>query len=158
MNIDSREILTQPVHFIAFGFGAGLSPVAPGTMGTLIAIPIYWLLSGLPLLSYIIAVIAILLVGIYTSGESARRLGEHDYGGIVIDEIAGFLIAMIAIPVYWGWIVLGFLLFRFFDILKPWPISWLDKHVHGGLGIMADDVLAGIYALLSLHIVIWSVV
>ena len=153
----SRTVLTSPVHFLAFGFGSGLSPKAPGTMGTLAAIPLYLLLMNLPLTSYLLAVLLISVAGIWICGESSRRLGVHDHGGIVWDEFAGFLLTMTAAPQGWAWIVLGFALFRLFDIWKPWPVRVADRQLHGGLGIMLDDILAGIYAWLVLQAVAYVV-
>ena len=152
-----KEVLSQPAHFFAFGFGSGLSPIAPGTIGTLVGIPIYLLLSSLELYLYIFALIIISIVGIITAGRSARLLETHDHGGIVIDEICGYLVTMLFAPSGWVWILLGFVLFRVFDIFKPWPISWLDRDIGGGLGIVADDLMAGIYALLSLQLVVLAV-
>lgn len=153
----SRTVLTSPVHFLAFGFGSGLSPKAPGTMGTLAAIPLYLLLMNLPLTGYLLAVLLISVAGIWICGESSRRLGVHDHGGIVWDEFAGFLLTMTAAPQGWAWIVLGFALFRLFDIWKPWPVRVADRQLHGGLGIMLDDILAGIYAWLVLQAVAYVV-
>ncbi|QTR52343.1 phosphatidylglycerophosphatase A [Thiothrix unzii] len=153
----NRTVLTSPVHFLAFGFGSGLSPKAPGTMGTLAAIPLYLLLMNLPLTSYLLAVLLISVAGIWICGESSRRLGVHDHGGIVWDEFAGFLLTMTAAPQGWAWIVLGFALFRLFDIWKPWPVRVADRQLHGGLGIMLDDILAGIYAWLVLQAVAYVV-
>lgn len=153
----NRTVLTSPVHFLAFGFGSGLSPKAPGTMGTLAAIPLYLLLMNLPLTGYLLAVLLISVAGVWICGESSRRLGVHDHGGIVWDEFAGFLLTMTAAPQGWAWIVLGFALFRLFDIWKPWPVRVADRQLHGGLGIMLDDILAGIYAWLVLQAVAYVV-
>ena len=153
----NRTVLTSPVHFLAFGFGSGLSPKAPGTMGTLAAIPLYLLLMNLPLTDYLLAVLLISVAGIWICGESSRRLGVHDHGGIVWDEFAGFLLTMTAAPQGWAWIVLGFALFRLFDIWKPWPVRVADRQLHGGVGIMLDDILAGIYAWLVLQAVAYVV-
>ncbi|MET0988127.1 MAG: phosphatidylglycerophosphatase A [Steroidobacteraceae bacterium] len=142
----SPALLRQPVHFFAFGFGAGLSPVAPGTAGTLIAVPIVWSITQIS--PWALAVFAVLaaIVGIYICGESARRLGVHDHSGIVWDEITGYALTLApVVPDVWSF-VLGFALFRVFDILKPWPIREADHRLHGGLGIMLDDVLAGIFS------------
>ena len=140
-------VMSSPIHFLAFGFGSGLAPVAPGTVGTLAAVPLYLLLAQLSPVMYLLAVLLVCLVGIWLCGQSSQLLGVHDHAGIVWDEFAGFLITMIAAPAGWGWLLLGFVLFRIFDILKPWPISWVDKNVHGGCGIMLDDILAGLMAL-----------
>lgn len=134
----------KPIHILAFGFGSGASPFAPGTMGTLMAIPVFLLLCQLPLYAYLICVVLLSVSGVYICERCSRELGVHDHSGIVWDEIAGYLITMIAIPVNLWTVVLGFLLFRFFDIWKPWPIRYLDREMQGGLGIMLDDVLAGI--------------
>jgi phosphatidylglycerophosphatase A len=140
------QLLRSPTLMLAFGFGSGLSPKAPGTMGTLAAIPLWWLLAQLPLTSYLILVLIAAVVGITICGRAADQMGVHDHGGIVWDEFVGFWIAMAALPVTWTSVILGFVLFRLFDILKPWPISWLDKKVSGGFGIMIDDVIAGLAA------------
>jgi len=140
------SIWRNPIHFLAFGFGSGAMPVAPGTFGTLAAVPIYFWLQPLSLWIYLAVVMAVTFVGIWLCHVTSRDLGVHDHSGIVWDEIAGYLITMIAAPPGWQWMVFGFVLFRFFDILKPWPIGWVDRRVHGGLGIMLDDVLAALYA------------
>ncbi len=141
-----RPDLGRPLHFLAFGFGAGCSPKAPGTMGTLVAVALYLPLSHLSLPFYAAITLAVALVGIPICGWSARQLGVHDHPGIVWDEIAGYLITMLGVPAGLPWMIAGFVLFRFFDILKPWPIRWLDRRVGGGLGIMLDDVVAGLAA------------
>jgi len=140
------QLLRSPTLMLAFGFGSGLSPKAPGTMGTLAAIPLWWLLAQLPLSTYLVVVLIAAVAGILICGRAADRLGVHDHGGIVWDELVGFWIAMAALPVTWQSLILGFVLFRLFDILKPWPISWLDRRVSGGFGIMIDDVIAGLAA------------
>ncbi|HEX6929474.1 MAG TPA: phosphatidylglycerophosphatase A [Gammaproteobacteria bacterium] len=145
-----RQVMTDPVHLLAFGFGAGLSPVAPGTAGTLATIPLVaasWLLPVLPR-----AAIGVLLLvaGVWICGVSARKLGVHDHGGIVFDEIAGFYLLMLVLPAGWLWMAAGFLMFRLFDIVKPWPIGMLDRRVGGGLGIMLDDVAAALSAAAAL--------
>lgn len=121
-------------------------------MGTLAAIPLYLLLAHLPLLGYLLVLAVMSVVGIWLCGESSRRLGVHDHGGIVWDEFAGFLLTMTAAPQGWAWIALGFTLFRLFDIWKPWPVRIADRKIHGGLGIMLDDLLAGVYAWLLLQL------
>ena len=120
-------------------------------MGTLAAIPLWWLLAQLPLTSYLIVVSIAAVVGIAICGRAADQMGVHDHGGIVWDEFVGFWIAMAALPITWQSVVLGFVLFRVFDILKPWPISWLDKTVSGGFGIMIDDVIAGLAAAVVIY-------
>lgn len=152
----NRKVMTHPVHFLAFGFGSGLAPVAPGTFGTLMAVPLYLLLAELPLIPYLIVVLIVCITGVWICDKSSKLLGVHDHGGIVWDEFAGFFITMIAAPEGWLWIVIGFALFRLFDIWKPWPISILDEKVDGGLGIMIDDIVAGIYALICIQLMLVS--
>ena len=150
----AKPNMRNPVHFLAFGFGSGLSPVAPGTMGTLAAMPLWLLLAQFPMWFYLLATLAVIAVGPYLCGKTSKDLGVHDHGGIVWDEFAGLLVTMIAVPVGWWPALLGFVAFRFFDVLKPWPIGWLDKRVDGGWGIMVDDLLAGVYALIVVHLVL----
>lgn len=138
--------------FLAFGFGSGLSKAMPGTMGTIVAIPLYLALLQTSELVYAISTLVIIVAGIFICDLAAKKLDVHDFGGIVWDEIAGFLITMVGITHSWQSLLAGFVLFRFFDIVKPWPIKWLDKHVHGGFGIMLDDVVAGIFAVAILRI------
>jgi phosphatidylglycerophosphatase A len=146
-------MLLNPIHLLSLGFGSGLSPYAPGTMGTLVAIPLYLLLSQLELLTYLIVVVAGFLIGIYLCDKTSKALGVHDHSGIVWDEFIGYWITMIAIPaVTWQWILAGFVLFRLFDIAKPWPVKVADKRVPGGFGIMLDDLLAGLYALACIQV------
>jgi phosphatidylglycerophosphatase A len=144
--LSPKQILTDPTLFLAFGFGSGLAKKAPGTFGTLSAIPVYGLFAQANMLVYGLLTLIVTIAGVRICGVAAEKLGEHDFGGIVWDEIAGFLITMWLVPFTWQTIIAGFILFRFFDILKPWPIKWLDQHVQGGLGIMLDDVLAGVFA------------
>lgn len=141
-----KQILTEPVLLLAFGFGSGLAGRAPGTFGTLAAIPLYWLLVQGASWFYPAATLLVCLAGIGICGSAAERLGVHDHSGIVWDEIAGFLLTMAWVPFSWQAVIVGFLAFRFFDIIKPWPISYIDRVVEGGLGIMLDDVLAGLAA------------
>lgn len=137
---------------MAFGFGSGLSPFAPGTMGSLAAIPIIFLASSLSTTIYLSISLLSFLVGIWICDSASKDIGSHDHGGIVWDEIVGMMITLAFVPISVGNLVLGFLLFRFFDILKPWPIRLLDRKVHGGLGIMLDDVVAGIFSAVILLI------
>ncbi len=137
---------TSPWHVLAFGFGAGLAPRAPGTIGTLVAVPIHLLIAPLPLALEGLVVAALAVAGIAICGRAAEDLGVGDHPGIVWDEIVGFLLTMLAAPAGWPWIVAGFVAFRFFDIVKPWPVSLADREVHGGLGVMLDDLIAGLYA------------
>jgi phosphatidylglycerophosphatase A len=143
------------MHFLAFGFGSGAAPKAPGTFGTLAAIPFFLLLAQLPLWLYVLVVLVAFAFGCYLCDRVSRDMGVHDHGGIVWDEFVGLWITMIAVPVGLWTVVLGFILFRVFDIIKPWPIGWLDHRVGGGVGIMIDDVIAGVFAGVILHGLVW---
>ena len=145
--------LKDPVVFIALGLGSGLSPKAPGTAGTLLTIPLVYILQQQSILVYVAVTLFVLLTGSWICGYAAKKLQVHDHSGIVYDEVAGFLITMMLAPKGGGWMLAGFALFRFFDAVKPWPISWLDKNVGGGFGIMVDDVLAGIISLCCLLLI-----
>ncbi len=140
------DIMRNPVLFLAFGFGSGLSRLMPGTMGTLAAIPVYLLFIQTNFWLYSVLTLLVMVAGVWICDAAAKKLGVHDFGGIVWDEIAGFLITMWWVPFSWYAVFLGFVFFRVFDILKPWPINWIDRKVDGGLGIMLDDVIAGIMA------------
>jgi len=151
-----RSVWRNPIHFLAFGFGSGAAPRAPGTAGTLAAVVIYLILPQMALLVYSAFLLISFLLGVWLCGRTARDIGVHDHGGIVWDEFVGFWLTMLLAPPGLLWVVAGFVLFRFFDIVKPWPIRWLDRHMHGGLGIMIDDVLAGLFALACLQLLaVW---
>ncbi len=152
-----RSVFTNPVHFIAFGFGSGAVPIAPGTFGTLMAVPFYYLMQDLSLGFYLLITLAVIIFGTYVSHITERDLGVPDHSGIVIDEIAGYFVTMIAAPKGWLWILIGFILFRIFDIWKPAPIRYLDQHVPGGAGIMLDDIIAGVYALVVMWGIAWVI-
>lgn len=151
---DWRFLFSHPAHFLAFGFGSGLSPRAPGTAGTLVAFPIYWYLA--PRLSdalFILLLIWAFAIGVWVCEKTGRALGVADYGGIVWDEVVAFLLVLFFTPEGWAWQLFAFVLFRFFDIVKPQPIRHFDKTWHGGLGVMFDDILAAGYALLCMALV-----
>lgn len=145
------RMLLNPVHFLSLGFGSGLSPFAPGTAGTLIAIPLYLLMMELSSGVFLFITLALFLLGIFLCGKTAEALGVHDHGAIVWDEIVGYLTVMLLVPPSLFAIVMGFILFRIFDIWKPWPIRMLDRKVEGGFGIMLDDLVAALYAAVLLH-------
>lgn len=149
----SRMVVTHPVHFLAFGFGSGLTPKAPGTAGTIVAAILYLFLSQLSLALYLFMLFATFVIGIYICDRSSKLLGVHDHGGIVWDEFVGYWITMLVAPSGLIWVVIGFILFRLFDILKPFPINIFDKYVNGGLGIMLDDAVAGVLACISLQLI-----
>lgn len=144
-------LMKHPIHFLSLGFGSGLAKKAPGTFGTLAAIPVVILAACLGHTGFLIATLVACVVGIFFCDFTAKAMGVHDHPAIVWDEIAGFMVAMIAVPLNWQTILVAFVLFRIFDIAKPWPIRFLDRHVHGGLGIMLDDILAGLATLAILH-------
>lgn len=141
-----RALLRRPDHLLAFGLGAGLFPRAPGTAGTLVAVPLVLAMSALPTMAYLAVTVLMFFAGIWLCGRTATDLGVHDHSGIVWDEIVGYLVTVAWVPREGLWLVAGFVLFRLFDIWKPWPISVLDRRVKGGLGIMLDDLLAGLVA------------
>lgn len=147
----ARKVFSHPIYLIAFGFGAGLSPIAPGTCGTLVAIPLYYLIQSFSLVNYGLILLFATVIGIWICDVTERGIGIHDYSGIVWDEVCGFGLTMFAAPKGWLWIAIGFVLFRLFDIVKPWPIAWIDRKMSGGLGVMIDDLMAGIYAWIILQ-------
>ena len=149
--------LVNPLHCLSLGFGCGLSPIAPGTIGTLPGVIIYLLIMDLNVLFYLAITLAIIGIGIAVSEYTSEALGGGDHRAIVIDEIAGFLIACISLPASWLYLLLAFILFRIFDITKPWPISFADRHIKGGAGIVGDDLLAGIYTLLCIQILVFVI-
>ncbi len=138
---------------LATWWGAGYSPIAPGTAGTIAAIPFFLLLRLLPLYGYLTCVLGIGLVACWAAGAAERIFQEKDSQRIVIDEVVGFFITMTALPLTWPYLLGGFCLFRFFDILKPPPIRFIERKVKGGLGVVLDDVLAGVYAQISLRVI-----
>ncbi|MDX9840726.1 MAG: phosphatidylglycerophosphatase A [Desulfobulbus sp.] len=141
--------------FIATGAGSGYLPKAPGTWGTLVGLLLWWPLALLPLTAYLAAVGLLFIVGVASAGAAEKILDRGDPGVVVIDEIVGVLIALAAVPLHPAAALAGFALFRLFDIAKPFPVGWVDRHLHGGLGIMLDDVAAGLYALLVVHLGLW---
>lgn len=146
MNTVPSSAFKHPIHFLAIGLGSGAAPKAPGTFGTVAAVLLYIPLSQLGTWWYLAVLVVAALVGVYLCGKTSRDWGVHDHGAIVWDEFVGYWITMFLVPVTWYWMLAGFILFRLFDIWKPWPVRYFDKHVHGGLGIMLDDVVAGIMA------------
>jgi len=145
-----RFLLNHPAHFVALGFGAGLAPVAPGTFGTLVAIPLAWALRMyVPDGVFLAVIVVLLLVGMWAAGVTGRDLGVPDHGAIVWDEVVAFLLVLYFVGDSWLKIAIAFLLFRFFDIVKPPPIRQLDAAMKNGTGVMLDDLLAAVYTLLA---------
>ena len=150
---DWRLLFSHPAHFFSLGFGSGLMPKGPGTAGTLVAFPLYWLLA--PLMNdylFLLFLVLAFIVGISICDKTSRALGVEDHGGIVWDEIVAFMLVLFFTPEGIYWQILAFVLFRFFDIVKPQPIKYFDQNMHGGLGVMFDDLLAAGYALFCLAI------
>jgi phosphatidylglycerophosphatase A len=147
-----KVVFGSPAGFLAFGFGSGLSPFAPGTMGTLVAVPFLFALKGLGNPGFWIALALLFGLGVLLCGQVSRQLGVHDHGGIVWDEMVGYWLSAALVPLQWPWLLAAFLLFRFFDIVKPWPIRQLDKKVSGGFGIMIDDIVAALFTVIILAV------
>lgn len=147
--------LRDPLALLGLGFGAGLAPRGPGTVGSLVGVLLALILAGAGSAIEIAATVGAVAGGIPICAHTARRLGQHDHAAIVWDEIAGMMLALVTLPASAGWVIAAFVLFRLLDIAKPWPVSWADRHMRGGLGIMADDVLAGLATALILHGVRW---
>jgi phosphatidylglycerophosphatase A len=145
-------LLRSPILFVSFGFGSGLSPKAPGTVGSLVALPLYVLLAPLPLPAWVVLLAVLFAFGVWVTGRAEQMIGVHDHSGIVWDEIVGQLVTFTLVPVSLPWLLAGFALFRLFDIWKPWPISWLNARVSGGWGIMLDDLAAGLAAAFCLQL------
>ena len=157
-----RALLRQQCQtwdgFFALGFGSGLAPRAPGTAGTLAAVPLAFAIKMLPPVALALVIIVAFLFGVWICGRVGERLGVSDHGAIVWDEFVGFWLAIALVPASWEWILAGFVLFRLFDILKPWPIGPVDRRVKGGLGVMLDDMIAGALALAVLWVAqVWLV-
>lgn len=146
----------DPWMFIACGFGIGTLPIMPGTYGTVLGVGLMLLLQPLPLWINLIILVLFFLSGVWLCGYANKKFGTDDHPAAVWDEIATFPWVMIGIPINWATVIVGFLLFRFFDIIKPGPIGWIDKNCHGGWGVMLDDWIAAIASLVVLHIFVWA--
>jgi len=148
-----RFILSRPAYFIAFGFGAGLAPIAPGTVGTLLAFPLYWLFfPQVGALEFLLLILVLFILGVWACDTAGRALGVSDYGGMVWDETVAFLLVLFLVPATLYWQAAAFLLFRLFDILKPPPIRHYDQTLKSGFGVMLDDLIAAFYTLIVLAI------
>ena len=150
--VPAAVVLRDPGHLLAFGLGLGLAPVAPGTFGTLLGIPLALGLARLGLPAAAAGTAVLFGLGVYLCGRSARALGVHDHPGIVWDEVVGYAIAVLFVPQTWAWWLAAFLIFRALDILKPWPIREIDHSLRGGLGTMLDDAVAGLFTGLALSL------
>ena len=146
-----RLLLSRPAYLIAFGFGAGLAPVAPGTFGTLLAFPLYWLFfPEVGAIEFLVLVTVLFVLGVWACETTGRALGVPDHGGMVWDETVAFLLVLFFVPATPYWQAAAFLLFRLFDILKPPPIRYYDRTLKSGFGVMLDDLIAAFYTLLVL--------
>ncbi len=152
---DWKFLLQRPAHFFALGFGAGLSKVAPGTLGTLVALPLFSILMQAPELVHYTTILVLFVLGIPLCEVAGKNLGVSDHGSIVWDEIVAMLLVLEFTPLAWQWWVVAFLLFRLFDIWKPFPIRQCDAKLKGGFGVMFDDLLAAIYAIITLKALQW---
>lgn len=150
-----KSVFRNPLHFIAFGFGSGALPFAPGTFGTLVAIPLYLLLKPLPLVWYVSFTLGFIFFSMWLCEKVSKDIGVEDHQGMCIDEIVGYLVTMTAAPHGPFFVIMGFLFFRLFDIWKPFPINWIDSKIKNGIGMVLDDVLAGIYSAIALHVFTW---
>lgn len=156
---DFKFLRAHPAHLIAFGFGSGLAPKAPGTAGTVLGLPLFWLIAAITpdLAGQLILLGAAFLLGVWACGRTGRALGVADHGGMVWDEIVAFALVLLFSPPGWRWIALAFALFRLFDILKPWPIRYADQRLKNGFGVMFDDLLAAGYAIAIIKGLQWLV-
>ena len=145
------HLLRDPGHLVALGFGSGMATRAPGTFGTLAAIPLVVLTHQAGLAAYSLICVLVIVVAIWTAGRTAKALGVHDHGAIVVDEFAGLFVSMLAVPMNLATLTLAVVCFRILDIAKPGPIGYLDRHLDGGAGIVIDDVAAGLVTALLLH-------
>ncbi len=153
----ARALLRQPAGWIASGFGTGFAPYASGTVGTLAALLPWLAWRQLPLWQYAVVVVVAFALGVWAAQRVIDTIEIQDPSVVVWDEFVGLWIALAAAPAGWMWMLGGFALFRFFDIVKPWPVSWADNQVEGGFGAMLDDALAGLYALIALQLTAWAV-
>lgn len=155
MNRAPASIWRNPIHFLAFGLGSGAAPWAPGTFGTAAAVIPYLLwIQHLSPVWFLLLLAVTFVIGVWLCEQTSEDLGVHDHSGIVWDEFVGYWLTMFLAPQGWQWALIGFVLFRFFDVLKPWPVKWADRRVAGGFGIMVDDVFAGVYAWLCMQVLI----
>ena len=154
--LDIKFLLSHPAHFFALGFGSGLAAKAPGTFGTLVGIPFFWLIIDHALHIQLIIIAALFIVGVYFCHKTSKDLGVADHGGMVWDEIVAIMLVLTFTPSNWFWWLLAFALFRLFDIWKPFPIRQFDIKLKGGFGVMFDDLLAAVYAIIGIKAILWT--
>ncbi|HEY0563432.1 MAG TPA: phosphatidylglycerophosphatase A [Methylophilus sp.] len=147
--------MSHPAHLLGLGFGTGLAPKAPGTLGTVIGLPLFWIMHAYSFNTQLLILLALFVLGIYVCGKTGLALGVSDHGGIVWDEIVAMMLVLTFTPLHWFWWLLAFALFRLFDIWKPFPIRQCDAQLKGGFGVMFDDLLAAIYAIIVLKVCLW---
>lgn len=152
-----KLLISHPAHFFALGFGSGLARKAPGTFGTVMGLPLFWLIHTYSFMTQMALITMLFLVGIYFCEQTGKALGVQDHGSIVWDEIVAIMLVLTFTIHQWQWWLAAFLLFRLFDIWKPYPIRQCDMRVKGGLGVMLDDLLAAIYAILGLKVLEWMI-
>lgn len=157
LNPNSKFLFTHPAHFFSLGFGSGLTPKAPGTIGTLVGLPLFWLISNYLISTQLIIIAVLFVIGIYFCAKTGKALNVPDHGAIVWDEIVAIMLVLTFTPMVWQWWIVAFLLFRLFDIWKPYPICYFDAKLKNGFGVMFDDLLAALYSILSLKFIAWSI-
>ena len=157
LNPDLKFLFAHPANFFSLGFGSGLTPKAPGTMGTLLGLALFWLISSYAMSTQLIVVTILFTIGIYFCAKTGKALLVPDHGAIVWDEIVAIMLVLTFTPYYWQWWIVAFLLFRLFDIWKPYPICYFDAKLKNGFGVMFDDLLAALYSILSLKFIAWSI-
>jgi phosphatidylglycerophosphatase A len=156
---DWKFVFSHPARFIAFGFGSGLSPFAPGTAGTLVGFPLFLLIVqwGLALPAYAALIAVLFIVGVWACEHVSRSLGVDDFGGIVWDEIVAFLAILYFTPYSVAWFAAAFFIFRIFDVWKPFPIRHFDNTIKNGFGVMFDDALAAVYSVITIKFLVWAI-
>lgn len=152
-----RFMLSHPLHFLSLGFGSGLAKVAPGTFGTLVGLPLFWLMASYSMSMQLLVIAMLFIIGIYFCEFTGKAIGVIDHGSIVWDEIVAIMLVLTFTPHQWQWWLAAFVLFRLFDIWKPYPIRQLEAKFKNGFGVMFDDLLAAIYAIICLQLIIWIV-
>jgi phosphatidylglycerophosphatase A len=150
-----KLLISHPIHFLSLGFGTGLAPKAPGTWGTVMGLPLFWMIKDYSIATQLGVIAALFLIGIYLCDVTGKALGVSDHGGIVWDEIVAMMLVLTFAPVHVLWWFFAFVLFRLFDIWKPFPIGQIDAKVKGGFGVMLDDLLAAIFAIVLLKAALW---
>jgi phosphatidylglycerophosphatase A len=153
---DFKFLLAHPAHFLALGFGSGLPPKAPGTFGTIAGLPLFYLIAGYSITVQLAIIAGLFIAGVYFCDIAGKALGVSDHGSIVWDEIVAMMLVLTITPNQWPWWLAAFGLFRLFDIWKPFPIRQCDAKLKGGFGVMFDDILAAIYAMISLKGLLWT--